>query len=127
LALCVWVLAVTGAACARMDLPKGAAPGRADSITVRFTEVTAASGIRFVHTWGAEKLRNVLDYLPDRQRAWVKAILQRAYRSADVAAARRLLTDLARRLDTDHPSAAESVREGLDETLTVLGLHLPET
>ena len=73
------------------------------------------------------KLRNVLDHLPERQRTWAKAILQRAYHSADVATARRLLTDLARRLETDHPSAAESVREGLDETLTVLGLHLPET
>ena len=37
-----------------------------------------------------------------------------------------LLQDLARRLDTDHPSAAASVREGLDETLTVLGLGLSE-
>jgi transposase-like protein len=73
------------------------------------------------------KLRNVLDHLPERQRTWAKAILQRAYRSADVATARRLLIDLGRRLETDHPSAAESVREGLDETLTVLGLTLPET
>ena len=73
------------------------------------------------------KLRNILDHLPDRQRTWVKAILQRAYRSADVATARRLLLDLARRLETEHPSAAESVREGLDETLTVVSLGLPET
>jgi putative transposase len=35
--------------------------------------------------------------------------------------------DLARRLEMDHPSAAESVREGLDETLSVLGLNVPET
>ena len=67
------------------------------------------------------KLRNVLDHLPERQRPWVKASLQRAYRSTEVAPARRLLLDLVRRLETDHPSAAESVREGLDETLTVLG------
>jgi len=72
------------------------------------------------------KLRNVLDHLPERQRTWVKAILQRAYRSTDVATARRLLLDLARRLETEHPSAAESVREGLDETLTVLGLNLSD-
>ena len=38
--------------------------------------------------------------------------------------AQRLIRDLAPRLDTDHPSAAESVREGLDETLTVLTLNL---
>ena len=72
------------------------------------------------------KLRNVLDHLPERQRPLVKARLQRAYRCTEVAPARRLLLDLVRRLNTDHPSAAESVKEGLDETLTVLGLHLSE-
>jgi putative transposase len=83
--------------------------------------------VALVQRCQVHKLRNVLDHLPERQRTWAKAILQRAYRSADVATARRLLTDLARRLETDHPSAAESVREGLDETLTVLSLNLPET
>ena len=43
-----------------------------------------------------------------------------------IKTAKRLLQDLARRVDTDHPSAAASVREGLDETLTVLGLGLSE-
>jgi transposase-like protein len=70
------------------------------------------------------KLRNVLDHLPERQRPWVKAILQRAYRQDDVATAKRLLQDLARRLDGEYPSAAASVREGLDETLTIIGLAL---
>ena len=72
-------------------------------------------------------MRNVLDHLPERQRTWAKAILQRAYRSGEVATARRLLLDLSRRLEAEHPSAAESVREGLDETLTVLGFNLPDT
>ena len=72
------------------------------------------------------KQRNVLEYLPQAQRPWVKAILTRAYTNRDVKAARRLLQDLARRLDADHPSAAASVREGLDETLTVIGLGLSE-
>ncbi len=72
------------------------------------------------------KARNVLDHLPDDQRASAQAILARAYGSADVTKARRLLQDLARRLDEDYPSAAESVREGLDETLTVLTLHLSD-
>ena len=70
------------------------------------------------------KTRNVLEYLNDRQRPWAQAILRRAYQSADVKTAQRLLLDLARRLETEHPSAAESVREGLDETLTVLTLNL---
>jgi transposase-like protein len=70
------------------------------------------------------KLRNVLDHLPERQRPWVKALVQRAYRQDEVASAKRILQDLARRLDGEYPSAAESVREGLEETLTIIGLHL---
>jgi transposase-like protein len=73
------------------------------------------------------KLRNVLDHLPERQRPWVKAILQRAYRSAEAATATRLLHDLARRLDVDHPSAAASVREGLEETLTIMARGVSES
>ena len=70
------------------------------------------------------KMRNILEYLNDRQRPWAQAILRRAYQSTEVKTAQRLLLDLARRLETEHPSAAESVREGLDETLTVLTLNL---
>jgi transposase-like protein len=70
------------------------------------------------------KTRNVLEYLSDRERPWVHAILRRAYQAGDVKTAQRLLLDLARRLETEYPSAAESVREGLDETLTVLALKL---
>jgi putative transposase len=70
------------------------------------------------------KMRNILEYLNDRQRPWAQAILRRAYQSADVKTAQRLLLDLARRLETEYPSAAASVREGLDETLTVLTLNL---
>ena len=72
------------------------------------------------------KTRNILEYLPDRQRPWVHAILRRAYTNDDAAKAERLLTDLARRLEDEFPSAAESVREGLAETLTVVRLPLSE-
>jgi transposase-like protein len=70
------------------------------------------------------KLRNILDYLPERQRTWVRAMVRRAYQATEVKTATRLLTDLARRLEAEYPSAAASVREGLDETLTVLTLQL---
>ena len=72
------------------------------------------------------KTRNILDYLPEGQRPWAHAILRRAYLHHDPAKARRLLEDLARRLEDEFPSAAESVREGLDETLTVLRLPLSD-
>ena len=72
------------------------------------------------------KTRNILEYLPDRLRPWVHATLRRAYGCGDRGKARRLLNDLARRLENEFPSAAESVREGLDETLTVLSLPVSD-
>jgi hypothetical protein len=56
---------------------------------------------------------------PGRKRSCAARI-----QSADVKTAQRLLLDLAKRLETKHPSAAETVREGLDDTLTVLTLNL---
>ena len=44
--------------------------------------------------------------------------------SEDVKTATRLLRHLARRLDQEHPCAAASVREGLEETVTVLTLGI---
>jgi putative transposase len=70
------------------------------------------------------KLRNILDHLPERARPAVQAVVRRAYQAADVQTATRLLTALATRLEQEHPSAAGSVREGLDDTLTVMTLHL---
>jgi putative transposase len=72
------------------------------------------------------KLRNILEHLPEGQRPWVRAIVARAYKQVDVVAARRLLQDLARRLEDRYPGAAASVREGLDETLTILTLGLSD-
>jgi len=79
-----------------------------------------------IHRCHVHKLRNILEHLPDGQRPWVRAIVARAYRQTDVAIARRLLQDLARRLEERYPSAAASVREGLEETLTVLTLGLSD-
>jgi len=54
----------------------------------------------------------------------VQAIRRQADQATDVKTAQRLRRDLARRLETESPSAAESGRDGLDETLTVLTLKL---
>src|SRR6266581_6026948 len=79
-----------------------------------------------IHRCHVHKLRNILEHLPEGQRPWVRAIVARAHKQTDVATARRLLQDLARRLEDRYPSAAASVREGLEETLTVLTLGLSE-
>jgi putative transposase len=79
-----------------------------------------------IHRCQVHKLRNILEHLPEGQRPWVRAIVVRAYKQTEVATARRLLQDLARRLEDQYPSAAASVREGLDETLTVITLGLSD-
>jgi putative transposase len=72
------------------------------------------------------KKRNVSDALPERLRASVRTTMNQAYATRDVKRARRLLENLARRLEDQHPGAAASLREGLDETLTVMRLGMPE-
>src|SRR2546425_8500 len=89
--------------------------------------VTQAFGTAaLIHRCHVHKLRNILEHLPDGQRPWVRAIVVRAYQQTDVATARRLLQDLARRLEDRYPGAAASVREGLEDTLTVLTLGLSD-
>lgn len=68
------------------------------------------------------KLRNVAGHLPQGRQAWVKAAMRRAWAAASVPKARHQLQDLARQMECTHPGAASSLREGLDETLTVIGL-----
>ena len=52
--------------------------------------------------------------------------MNQAYATRDTKRARRLLEGLARQLEHQHPGAAASLREGLEETLTVMRLGLPE-
>ncbi len=74
------------------------------------------------------KARNLDALVPTARQAYVRASLRRAYRAASAAAARRQLTALATWLERNgQADAAASVREGLEETLTVLKLGLPPT
>jgi len=68
----------------------------------------------------------VSDALPERLRASIRSAMNQAYATRDAGRARRLLDNLARRLEYQHPGAAASLREGLEETLTVMRLGLPE-
>jgi hypothetical protein len=49
-----------------------------------------------------------------------------AYKCGNADRAKRMLEALAGQLERKHPSAAASLREGLDETLTVLRFGLPD-
>lgn len=72
------------------------------------------------------KKRNVTDAVPERLRAALRGAMNQAYATRDAKRARRLLETLARQLEHQHPGAAASLREGLEETLTVMRLGLGE-
>lgn len=73
------------------------------------------------------KVRNVKDHLPQRLRTTVGRRMTDAYHAGSALEAEAALLALAKELDRTHPSAAASLREGLDETLTVLRLGVPPT
>jgi len=71
------------------------------------------------------KRRNVLDHLTDEQKPAVAKKLNAAYALESYDAAKQALTMLHRELMDLNPSAARSLGEGMEETLTVHRLHLP--
>ena len=73
------------------------------------------------------KRRNILGHLPDRLHESVKAVLSEAWSLGDAKVAKRRLERLASSLEADHPGAAASVLEGLDETLTLQRLGIGGT
>jgi transposase-like protein len=73
------------------------------------------------------KERNVLDHLPEREHAWVRGKLRRAWKNPDPDEAQRDLEVLARQLEKVNPDAAGSLREGLAEMFTVTRLGVTGT
>jgi putative transposase len=73
------------------------------------------------------KIRNVRDYLPKNLQAGVERRMRTAYHAESALAAQAELEALAAELDQIHPGAANSLREGLTDTLTVLQLQVAPT
>src|ERR1041384_5522606 len=71
------------------------------------------------------KRPNVVDYLTEEQKPLIAKKLNAAYGLEDYAAAKLALTRLHRDLMDLNPSAARSLGEGLEETLTVHRLRVP--
>lgn len=72
------------------------------------------------------KVRNVTDYLPQDRRDDAKRTMQAAFRMGYEAGKRKLIK-LAELYDSEYPSAAASLREGLDELFTVSRLGVPSS
>src|SRR5207245_11025673 len=65
---------------------------------------------------------NVTEHLPERERPAVKQRLRKAWALEDHARALDQLRRLAGELDRNYPGAAGSLREGMEETLTLTRL-----
>ena len=70
------------------------------------------------------KERNVMRHLPERDRPQIKARVRKAWRETDYPRALEQLRRLADELEHTHPDAAGSLREGIEETLTVIRLGI---
>jgi putative transposase len=70
------------------------------------------------------KERNVLEHLPERDRAAVKRRLREAWAPDDHEQALDRLKALDAELERSHPGAAASLREGITETLTLTRLGI---
>ncbi len=75
----------------------------------------------------AHKRRNVLDHLPQSERAFIGRKLDQAWKEPNAERAEAQLRALAKHLEVKHPGAAASLLEGLEETLTVTRLGLSPT
>jgi transposase-like protein len=80
----------------------------------------------FIQRCQVHKKRNVIDHLPEEHKSDVKRKLQSAYEMVEYSDAKRALDSLHRELMILNPSAARSLEEGLEETLTVHRLRVPE-
>jgi transposase-like protein len=73
------------------------------------------------------KERNVLDHLPEAERPLIQRKLRAAWAKPTAAQAKADLESLARSLAKQRPGAAASLREGLEDTLTVNRLGVSGT
>jgi transposase-like protein len=137
-------------------IPLGVVQGSTENATVvrglvselRDRGVDATDGILFVldggkalaravkDVFGAQALiqrcrlhkeRNVMDHLPQTERAWVLRKMRQAWANPAAAEGVAALEALASQLDKINPDAAGSLREGLAEMFTVTRLRVTGT
>ena len=77
-----------------------------------------------VHRCHRHKERNVCDLLPERERDTVRGRIRSAWALSDPDLAKQRLQLLASELDRTWPDAAGSLREGMDDTLTLTRLGI---
>jgi len=71
------------------------------------------------------KIRNVVDHLTEEYQMDIRSKMRNAYSMQQYADAKRALDSLLRQLMELNPSAARSLEEGMEDTLTVHRLRVP--
>ncbi len=73
------------------------------------------------------KIRNVMSHLPKKYHAEIERRLRSAYKMKEYTDALAALESVVRYLEQKNEDAARSLHEGMEETLTIHKLALPET
>jgi len=73
------------------------------------------------------KRRNVIEHLPEAERAWVDTKLAKIFADPNPDRGEQAARDLAKALQRKHPGAAASLREGLEQMFTVARLGVTAT
>lgn len=88
------------------------------------TEVFGAHAVIQRCQW--HKRENLYSYFAKDRHVWLRQQLHSAWAQTDYETAHTALTELAKSLERDNRSAANSLREGLSETLTLQRLKMTE-
>jgi transposase-like protein len=91
---------------------------------IRRAILNHAGDAAFLQRCQVHKIRNVCDHLPESQRHAVKFRMRCAYEMDEAVDAKKALCKLHDELLEANPSAAASLMEGMDETLTVIELRV---
>lgn len=83
-----------------------------------------AGDAAFIQRCQIHKLRNVAEYVPEPERAGLKFRMRGAYAMPEAVDARNALYRIHDELMRSNPSAADSLAEGLEETLTLQELGI---
>jgi transposase-like protein len=85
----------------------------------------AAGQCAVIQRCQVHKIRNVVDHLTEQYQMDIRCKMRNAYSMREHADAQRALHALLRQLMDLNPSAARSLEEGMEETLTMHRLRLP--
>ncbi|HEY1951151.1 MAG TPA: IS256 family transposase [Bryobacteraceae bacterium] len=91
---------------------------------IRRAILNHAGDAAFIQRCQVHKIRNVCEHIPDAQQSAVKYKMRCAYEMSEAADAQQALWKLHDELLAANPSAAASLMEGMEETLTVLELRV---